>query len=130
MHAIGCDGFDPIAVYSAMMAAREHITQGLGPVLVEAHCYRFLSHTTDDDDRTYRARDEVTQLRERDPVPMFERYALERGVIDPEGLRALKRSITDEVNRATDSVEAEPYPDGSSLYGNTYAGSDDAWITT
>jgi 2-oxoisovalerate dehydrogenase E1 component alpha subunit len=127
MHALSCDGFDPVAVYTTMLAARTRIAQGLGPVLVEAHCYRFLSHTTDDDDRTYRTRDEVAEVRERDPVPRFERYAIERGVIDAEGLRALKRAITDEVNRATDSVEAEPYPDASTLFENTYAGPGEAW---
>jgi hypothetical protein len=31
------------------------------------------------------------------------------------------------VNRATDLVEAEPYPQAQTLYGNTYAGPDDAW---
>jgi len=129
MHALSCDGFDPIAVYTTMLEARTRIAQGLGPVLVEAHCYRFLSHTTDDDDRTYRTRDEVARVRENDPVPRFERVAIERGVIDDAGLRALKRAITDEVNRATDSVEAEPYPDASSLMENTYAGSPEAWRT-
>lgn len=129
MPALTCDGFDPIAVYAAVRAARTHAADGRGPVLVEAHCYRFLSHTTDDDDRTYRTRDEVEQRRDRDPVPLFERYVVEHGVIDAADLKALKRAIADEVNRATDLVEAEPYPAGATLFGNTYAGPDDAWLT-
>ncbi|HEY4441167.1 MAG TPA: thiamine pyrophosphate-dependent dehydrogenase E1 component subunit alpha [Candidatus Elarobacter sp.] len=128
MHAIGADGFDPVAVYAAMREARAHAARGDGPVLVESHCYRFLSHTTDDDDRTYRTRDEVAKHRESDPVPKFEKYCLEHGVLSAEELRQLKREIGDLVNRATDSVEAEPYPEAASLYGNTYAGSDDAWV--
>jgi 2-oxoisovalerate dehydrogenase E1 component alpha subunit len=128
MHALSCDGFDPIAVYTAMREAREHAASGAGPVLIESHCYRFLSHTTDDDDRTYRSRDEVAKHRDNDPVPRFEKYALEHDVVTAEELRALKREIADAVNRATDSVEAEPYPAAASLHGNTYAGSDDAWV--
>ena len=128
MHAISCDGFDPVVVYQTVREAREHAAAGNGPVLVEAHCYRFLSHTTDDDDRTYRTRDEVERRRANDPVPRFESYAVEHGVVTAEELRALKREIADRVNRATDSVEAEPYPEGASLYGNTYAGPDDAWV--
>jgi len=127
MRALTCDGFDPIAVYTTVREARMHAAQGHGPVLVEATCYRFLSHTTDDDDRTYRTRDEVDQLRDHDPVPRFERYAVEHGAIDASALRALKREISDEVNRATDLVEAEPYPQAHTLYGNTVAGPDDAW---
>ena len=53
------------AVYGAAWEARERAASGGGPTLAEAKCYRFLSHTTDDDDRTYRSRDEV----EREPLP-------------------------------------------------------------
>ena len=128
MHSISCDGFDPIAVYGAVHDARTHAASGQGPVLVESHCYRFLSHTTDDDDRTYRTRDEVAGRRPSDPVPKFERYLLERKTVTEDEVAALKREITALVNRATDEVEAEPYPAAASLYGNTYAGPDDAWL--
>jgi len=128
MHALTADGFDPTAVYAAVSEARERAVSGVGPVLVESHCYRFLSHTTDDDDRTYRTRDEVAEQRSNDPVPRFEKYALEHAVETRDELKALKREIADAVNHATDSVEAEPYPDAASLHGNTYAGPDDAWI--
>jgi len=129
MEAFSCDGFDPVAVYTTVSTARRHAAAGLGPVLVEAHCYRFLSHTTDDDDRTYRTRDEVEGRRPEDPVPRFERYVLERGILDAAALKAFKRAIADEVNAATDLVEAEPYPEAATLYGNTYAGADDAWLS-
>ncbi|BDE05775.1 2-oxoisovalerate dehydrogenase subunit alpha [Vulcanimicrobium alpinum] len=128
MHALECDGFDPVAVYRTVREARAHAASGNGPVLVEAHCYRFLSHTTDDDDRTYRTRDEVAQHRSDDPVPKFERVLLEQGVLDADSVKAIRREISELVNRTTDEIEAEPYPEGHTLYGNTYAGSDDAWV--
>lgn len=128
MHGVVCDGFDPVAVYTTVRDARTHAAAGSGPVLVEMMCYRFLSHTTDDDDRTYRTRDEVAEYRPNDPVPKFERYLLEHGVVGAEDVAALKHEITTLVNRTTDEVEAEPYPAGDSLYGNVYAGPEDAWI--
>jgi 2-oxoisovalerate dehydrogenase E1 component alpha subunit len=127
VRGVTCDGFDPVAVYATVRDAREHAAAGNGPVLVEAHCYRFLSHTTDDDDRTYRTRDEVAEHRPSDPVPRFERQLAERGVLTDDELKALKREITDLVNRTTDEVEAEPYPAAETLYGNTYAGPDHPW---
>ena len=51
------------------------------PTLVEAKCYRFLSHTTDDDDRTYRSREEVEARRKDDPVPRFERLLVEHSIL-------------------------------------------------
>jgi len=128
MRGLTCDGFDPIAVYTTMRDAREHAAAGNGPVLVESKCYRFLSHTTDDDDRTYRTRDEVAEHRPNDPVPKYEHYLIDRGVITEDEAKTIRREITDLVNRTTDEVEAEPYPDPQTLYGNTYAGPDDAWL--
>ena len=128
MPGVVVDGFDPLATYAAVRAARDRAADGGGPTLVEAQCYRFLSHTTDDDDRTYRSREEVAAERERDPVPRFERLVLEAGILDSGGLAALKREIVERVNRTTDAVEGEPPPHQSALYGNVYAGQEDAWI--
>ncbi len=128
MRGVMCDGFDPVAVYTTVRDARAYAASGQGPVLVEMMCYRFLSHTTDDDDRTYRTRDEVAEYRPHDPVPKFERYLLEHNVLSAEDVSALKREITELVNRTTDEVEAEPYPEPHTLYGNTYEGLDDAWL--
>jgi 2-oxoisovalerate dehydrogenase E1 component alpha subunit len=128
VRGVTCDGFDPVAVYETVRDARAHTASGNGPVLVEATCYRFLSHTTDDDDRTYRTRDEVAEYRPNDPVPRYEKRLIERGVLTEQAAKDLKREIADLVNRTTDEIEAEPYPDAQSLYGNTYAGPDDAWL--
>ena len=122
------DGFDPIAVYETVRAARDRAVGGGGPTLVEAKCYRFLSHTTDDDDRTYRTRDEVDTQRKLDPVPTFEQRLLDAGVISQEELAALRVEITQTVNATTDAVEGEPLPEPGDLYGNVYADSDAAWI--
>src|SRR6202171_263365 len=67
-----CDGFSPIATYRAMREAMERARSGGGPTIVEAKCYRYLSHSTDDDHRTYRSRDDIEAHRKLDPVPRFE----------------------------------------------------------
>jgi 2-oxoisovalerate dehydrogenase E1 component alpha subunit len=128
MRAEIVDGFDPVAVHAAVAAARAYAVAGNGPALVEAKCYRFLSHTTDDDDRTYRTREEVEAQRALDPVPRFEQRLLAAGVIGEAELTALRDEVTREVNATTDAVEAEPSPVAAVLYGNVYAGSDDAWV--
>ena len=128
MPGIRCDGFDPIAVYEAVKTARERAVRGEGPTLIEAKCYRFLSHTTDDDDMTYRTREEVEKQRVNDPLPRFERRLIEHGVMTPEQTAALRDEVTAEVNTITDQVEGEPLPTHADLYGNVYAGPGDAWI--
>ncbi len=128
MPGVIVDGYDPIATYGAMRTARDQAAGGGGPTLVEAKCYRFLSHTTDDDDRAYRTRDEVEEQRLKDPVPQFERRLIAEGVLDSAALADLRREVTDLVNAVTDEVEEEPLPEASGLYGNVYAGREDAWV--
>ena len=129
IRGVMCDGFDPIAVYETVRDARTYVLSGAGPIIVEAKCYRFLSHTTDDDDRTYRSRDEVVQQRTNDPVPKFEHWLIERDVIDAAGAAALRTEITREVNETTDAIESEPWPDAHELYENVYADGHEAWRT-
>ncbi len=122
------DGFDPVAVYRAVARARAKAAAGGGPTLIEAKCYRFLSHTTDDDDRTYRTREEVDAQRALDPLPRFEAAVVARGALDVAAIEALRADVKRIVNTMTDEVEKEPLPEASDLYGNVYAGADEPWL--
>jgi len=108
-------------------AARTKAVNGGGPTLIEAKCYRFLSHTTDDDDRTYRPREDVEKERTNDPLPRFEARLIELGVIDRAGVDELRATILAEVNAMTDRIEGEPSPAGADLYGNVYEGPHEPW---
>jgi 2-oxoisovalerate dehydrogenase E1 component alpha subunit len=121
------DGMDPIACYAAVGEALTRARSGGGPTLVEAKCYRFLAHTTDDDDRSYRSREEVEARRRDDPLPCFERLLAEQGILTAEGAEALKRSVLEETNDATDRAEAMAYPAARDLYERVYAESWSPW---
>jgi 2-oxoisovalerate dehydrogenase E1 component alpha subunit len=122
------DGSDPIATYAVMKEALDRARNGGGPTLVEATCYRFLSHTTDDDDRTYRTREEIEQHRHLDPVPRFERLLVEAGVLSTDDVSALKREVLAVVNDVTDRAEALPYPAAEELYTHVYEGTYEPWL--
>ena len=121
------NGMDPIASYRAVRDALQLARSGGGPTMVEAKCYRFLAHTTDDDDRTYRSRDAVEERRKEDAVPVFERLLVQHGILTREGVEELKRSVLAEANEATDRAEAMPYPTAADLYTGIYAGEWQPW---
>jgi 2-oxoisovalerate dehydrogenase E1 component alpha subunit len=122
-----CNGMDPIATYAAVKTALDRARNGGGPTLVEAKCFRFLSHSTDDDDRSYRSRDDVAAARKHDPLPAFEAVLIAAGVIDAPAVAALKAAVLHETNEATDAAEAMPYPDAAELYTDVYAGAYEPW---
>jgi 2-oxoisovalerate dehydrogenase E1 component alpha subunit len=117
-----CDGTDPIASYRAMKVAMDRARSGGGPTLVEGKVYRFLSHSTDDDDRAYRDREELARQRADDPVPKFERVLLEAGIIDDAALAAMKADVLQQANDATDAAEGLPYPSVDDMTTHIYAG--------
>lgn len=128
MPGVTLDGANVLEVYPAVHAALERARAGGGPSLVEAKCYRFLSHTTDDDDRTYRTRAEIEKHRAQDPIPRFERLLLEQNVMKEDTIAEMKAGVLAEVNELTDRAEALPYPAPSELYRNVYEGSHEPWL--
>ena len=125
---IVCDGLDPIATYAAVKGALDVARSGGGPSLVEAKVFRFLSHSTDDDDRTYRDRTIVEEQRKNDPVPVFERLLRDAGLIDEESLKAMKADVLRDTNEATDTAEVAPLPKPEDLYRNVYEGTYEPWL--
>jgi len=121
------NGFDPIESYAAVKEALDRARSGGGPTLLEGMCYRYLAHSTDDNDMTYRTKDEVAQHRKDDPVPRFEHALIEAGVISESEVQALKKDVLHETNEATDKAEAMPFPQASDLYTHLYEGAWQPW---
>jgi 2-oxoisovalerate dehydrogenase E1 component alpha subunit len=121
MVGVTVDGNDPIAVYDVMRAARLRAIAGEGPTLVEAKVYRFTPHSSDDDDRMYRDRDEVAMALARDPIPAFGQRLRNLGVLDEAEDRALQDEIAAEVDAAVESADASPQPPASELLTHIFA---------
>ncbi|MEO6834718.1 MAG: thiamine pyrophosphate-dependent dehydrogenase E1 component subunit alpha [Candidatus Tumulicola sp.] len=121
------DGFDPIATYAAVKEAMDRARTGGGPSLIEGTCYRYLAHSTDDNDMTYRTREEVLERRKLDPVPRFERVLVEGGVMTAAEIDAMRKDVLRETNEATDAAEALPYPQPADLYTHVYEGAWQPW---
>ncbi|MGH2819916.1 MAG: thiamine pyrophosphate-dependent dehydrogenase E1 component subunit alpha, partial [Actinomycetota bacterium] len=91
------DGNDVLESYRLTKAATDRARAGEGPTLVELRTYRFYSHTSDDDDRTYRTRDEVDEWRAKDPIPRFEDYLSSVEVLDEAKIEEMREQAKGEV---------------------------------
>jgi 2-oxoisovalerate dehydrogenase E1 component alpha subunit len=121
------NGLDPIETYAAVHEALQRARSGGGPTLLEGTCHRFLAHSTDDNDMTYRTKEMVAEQRKNDPVPNFERVLVDAGVMSEKDVEALKKDVLRETNEATDKAEAMPYPQASDLYTHVYEGAWQPW---
>ena len=115
------DGNDVLACYRAAKEAVERARSGGGPTLIECKTYRFYSHTSDDDDRTYRSREEVEAARHQDPLLRFGAYLREQGLLDEGAEERLRAEVKGEVEEAVDRAWNAPDPDPSTLLRHVFA---------
>lgn len=99
------NGNDPLDVYGIAKEAVDRARRGEGPTLIEAVVDRPVPHSSDDDDRTYRSREEVEEAIQNDPLPSFARYLKEAGLLDDRTERELHEQIAYEVDEATEYAE-------------------------
>src|SRR5688572_21336680 len=87
------DGTDLLAVHQTVLEATDRARRGDGPTLIEAKLYRFHPHTSDDDDRTYRDREEVNAWKAHDPLTLFETRLREVGALDDDAHAEIRSSV-------------------------------------
>ncbi|CAG9623210.1 thiamine pyrophosphate-dependent dehydrogenase E1 component subunit alpha [Sutcliffiella rhizosphaerae] len=121
MPGITVDGNDPLEVYAAVKEAADRGRRGEGPTLVETISYRLTPHSSDDDDRAYRERDEVAQAKTKDPIVTFAEYLKSSGVMSDEREKEINDKIASIVNEATEYAESAPYAEAESALKHVYA---------
>ncbi len=115
------DGNDVLAVYETAREAVDRARRGDGPTLIEAKTYRLTAHSSDDDDRRYREREEIEEWRLKDPIVRFEKYLEENGLLDEEKKEEVAGRIKAEVDEAVEYAEEAPYADPEEALERVYA---------
>lgn len=115
------DGTDPLKVYEVVKEAADRARNGEGPTLIETVCYRLTSHSSDDDHRQYRSKEELEKEKGKDPILTFSAYLKEVNVLTDELEQEIDEKIMQEVNEATDYAENAPYAEPESALLHVYA---------
>ncbi|MBE7146397.1 3-methyl-2-oxobutanoate dehydrogenase subunit alpha [Bacillus mycoides] len=115
------DGNDPLAVYKVVKEAADRGRRGEGPTLIEAVSYRLTAHSSDDDDRVYRDKEEVEEAKKKDSIITFAAYLKEAGVLTEEFEKQMLDEIMHIVNEATEYAENAPYAAPEDALKHVYA---------
>lgn len=118
---VSVDGNDPLEVYRVVKEARERALRGEGPTLIEAVVNRLVPHSSDDDDRTYRSREELEEAKKQDPIPRFRQYLLEVGAMTEAQEKEIAQRVQREVDEATEYAEKAPYAEPETALKYVYA---------
>lgn len=115
------DGNDPLDVYASVHAALRRALRGDGPTLIECKTYRYLAHTSDDDDRTYRTPQEVEAWRKKDPLQRMQQYLIEQRLLTEQDEDKLESEIVAEIEQALAEAEAAPQSRPQDAFTKVYA---------
>jgi 2-oxoisovalerate dehydrogenase E1 component alpha subunit len=107
---VSVDGLDVYEVYRVVSEAAERARSGEGPTLVEARVSRMTPHSSDDDDRTYRSKEELDALKKLDPLTLLKDNLTESGLLDQDQSDSMDERAKKAVEEATQTAEAAPYP--------------------
>ena len=108
MQGVAVDGNDPLAMYAVSKEAVDRARNGEGPTLIEAKTYRYYAHTSDDDDKLYRTREEVESWRRRDPLMLLKQYLIEIRLLSEALEEQMEADIGEELAEAVKQAEAAP----------------------
>jgi 2-oxoisovalerate dehydrogenase E1 component alpha subunit len=104
------EGNDVLACYEASKRAVDKARNGGGPTLVELKTYRFHPHTSDDDDRTYRSREEVEEAKRNDSLILFADELKRLGLLDDERIEGIRAELKAEIDAEVEAAWNAPDP--------------------
>ena len=115
------DGNDVLAVHEATIEAVERARSGQGPSLIECDTYRHPGHHVGDPGTFYRAKEEIEEWKNKDPIERLKQSLIEQDKATEAELNAVEQDVDRELAEAVESAKAAPYPDVEEVREHVYA---------
>lgn len=114
------DGCDYEAISNALQSAIQKGRNFEGPTLIVAKVPRIGAHSSSDDPKKYKNDDHFEEDKQRDPVPRFEQWLLEKEVVTENELETIQEKIKQEVEDAAVKGEAFPLQETERVLDHVY----------
>ena len=112
------DGTNFFESYSEIKKAIEYIKSGKGPALIEANVVRLQSHSSSDDQRKYRDKNELEKDKQKDPIEKYVSLLKAEKILSDDDYQKIWKEINDEVDIAADKAfkSIDPDPKDAAKY--------------
>lgn len=118
---IQVDGNDLLALRAVLDEAVGRARRGGGPTVVEALTYRLSDHTTADDARRYRNKEEVDRAWAEEPLVRLRRFLVERGLWSEAEEKRWTERCQEEIEEAVRVYQAAGKPPVGDMFDHTFA---------
>ena len=114
------DGNDAVSVYNTFKEAVDYVREGNGPIFVESITYRWYGHSSSDPGK-YRTREEVEELKKKDPILKLANYIVGNKIATEEELKNIELEVKNMVDEAVKFAEESPLPPLETAFEDIYA---------
>ena len=104
------DGTDFENTQNACQTAVQKARSGQGPSLIVAKVPRIGPHSSSDDPKKYKSQDHVDEDQKRDPIPRFENWLIDQGIMTRSEIDALREKIFQDIEQAAYDADQIPHP--------------------
>ncbi len=114
------DGCDYEESSRALKQAVEKGRAKEGPSLIVAKVPRLGAHSNSDDPKKYRDEASLAAEKERDPIPRFESWLQDMGLVSENELEEMQRAAFARIEEAAEAAEKIPFPDPAECTKNVF----------
>lgn len=115
------DGNDILGVIKAVREAADWARAGNGPTLLEAKTYRLAAHSTSDDPKGYRTRQEEAMWAARDPLIRLKSYLVGKKLWDDDRDKTTTEEASERIIAALNVAEHKEMPPVNALFDDVFA---------
>ena len=114
------DGYDPVALYEATLAAVDRARGGGGPTFIEAMTYRLVGHMIGDTE-PYRTQEEVAEWRARDPIHAFPQRLVDEFGVSQAEIEAAQAEVEAQMAEVVRFALDSPWPSADEITQDIFA---------
>ena len=115
------DGTNFFETDLAFREAIERARQGKGPSVIVSNVVRLLSHSSSDDQKKYRKKEDLDKDKNRDPLLVFEKNCIKNKILKEADFEKLRNEIIQIVDQDAEWADKQNHPDPNSATNHIYS---------
>ena len=115
------DGTNFFETHLAFSQAAERAKRGKGPSVIVSNVVRLMPHSSSDDQRKYRKKEDLEKDLSRDPIQLFKTNCIDEGIFTIKDVEKIDQKVKTQVIDDIAWAEEQDHPDTSTALNHIYS---------
>ena len=115
------DGTNFFETHLAFSQATERAKRGRGPSVIVSNVVRLMPHSSSDDQRKYRKKEDLEKDLSRDPIQLFKTNCIDEGIFTIKDVEKIDQKVKTQIIDDIAWAEEQDHPDTSTALNHVYS---------